>query len=81
MAVTGCLQDDKLLCVILDSIRREQASPEERRLALVRAGLIAQAYGPLDSITEAVFGSLTDKFENNDELSLSGGSRSDKAAH
>jgi hypothetical protein len=59
-AVTGFLAEDKLVGVIFEAVKAERANPEERRLAVVRAGLIAQIYGPLDSTTEKIFGSLAD---------------------
>jgi hypothetical protein len=43
MAVTG-RSIDQMVEAIFDSVRRKQGSPEERRSAIVRAGVIAQAY-------------------------------------
>ncbi len=49
---------DRWLNVIMCALKREDGSPEERRIALMRAGRIAEAYFGSDCATmEAVFGS------------------------
>jgi hypothetical protein len=59
LAVTGPLAEDKLVVAIFEAIRREQATPEERRVALVRAGVIAGTYFLGDGLSESVFSSLS----------------------
>jgi hypothetical protein len=69
MAVTGqgC---DRLVDAILNAVRGEQGSPEERRSAVVRAGVIAQAYQG-DLLVNDLFSFNGDRaFHNNDDLHL-----------
>lgn len=48
---------DKLVESLFAAVRRSDATPEERRLALVRAGLIAQAYNFSEpELMESIFG-------------------------
>ena len=58
---------------IFAAVNREQASPEERRLALVRAGVVASAYQG-DSLVDTVFASASDSFlHQNGDLNLGRG--------
>lgn len=57
-AVTGPLAEDKLVVAVFEAIRREEATPEERRVALVRAGVIAGTYFVGDGLSDTVFGQL-----------------------
>ena len=51
---------DEWFKVIVNALKTKQAHPDERRLALVRAGLIAQAYSGSNNTTlTEVFGSNT----------------------
>jgi hypothetical protein len=61
---------DALVNAILAAVNREQASPEERRMAIVRAGIIAQSYQG-DSLVDVVFASTSSGlFHENDDLHL-----------
>jgi hypothetical protein len=60
--VTG---KDVLVEAIFEAVSRIEASPEGRRLAVVRAGVIAQAYQG-DALTEEVFGSCADQVLHDD---------------
>jgi hypothetical protein len=60
---------DRLLASIFDAIKKEKASPADRRMAVVRAGLVAQMYADDHSLTDNIFGSL-DQFEDDDNLNL-----------
>jgi hypothetical protein len=52
---------DSLVNKILEAARSESATPHDRHQALIRAGLIAQAYIGADSgLIEQVFGSTAD---------------------
>jgi hypothetical protein len=67
---------DPLVNAIFAAINRRQGTPEERRMALVRAGIIAQAYQG-DSLVDSVFASAgDDALHDNDDLNLRSGSGS-----
>lgn len=48
--------DDPLVSVIFQAMKKEKATPNDRRLAIVRAGLIAQMYADDSKLTEKIFG-------------------------
>jgi hypothetical protein len=78
--VTG-LESDRLVAAIFDAIAREQASPEERRMAVVRAGAIAQLYMG-DVLTEMIFGSAPEGvLQNDNRLDLAPRVGANTAAH
>jgi hypothetical protein len=71
--MTGQLTRDPLVDAIFAAIKQEQCSPGERRLALVRAGLIAQAYQFQDEVLmDSVFASASGDraLHDNDDLHL-----------
>jgi hypothetical protein len=63
------MNQDRLTTVIFEAVKREPATAEERRRAIVRAGLIAQAYICELELTNAVLGSQ-DVLDNNRDLDL-----------
>ncbi len=77
--MTG-IGNDRVVAAIFEAVACIDVSPEQRRIAVVRAGLIAQAYQG-DSLAEDVFGSSSDEFHNNDDLNLRRGSSADASAH
>jgi hypothetical protein len=70
---------DKWFKIIVDALKKHEAHPDERRVALVRAGQIAQAYfGCSESTLAEVFGSTTDGMLQNgsdDEIVANGTAR------
>ena len=51
------MTNDKLVKAVFEALKQETASPEDRRIAICRAGQIAQAYmGANDELLESVFG-------------------------
>ncbi len=57
---------DPLVSAIFAAINREQGSPEERRMACVRAGVIAQAYQG-DLLVDTLFASTPDSLLHKDD--------------
>jgi len=51
------IQKDVLVNAIFDAVSKMDASPDDRRLAIIRASQIAQAYnGECESLIASVFG-------------------------
>jgi hypothetical protein len=67
------MKGDILVNTIFDAIRKTEASPDERRIAVIRAGLIAQTYAEGDTLTEQVFASCHESLQKNDNLNLRSG--------
>jgi hypothetical protein len=69
--------DDKLVSAIFDAIKKEKASPVERRFAVIRAGQIAQAYlGVHEELLESVFGFPDGPFKDHVNSDAHSGDRS-----
>jgi hypothetical protein len=67
------LQQDELVLAIFEAMKHAEATPHQRKGAIIRAGMIAQAYNDTGELIEKVFGSssrqgLNDK-KNLDTLS------------
>jgi hypothetical protein len=66
MSFHGVTDNDGLVTVIFDALKKEAVSPQDRRHAIIRAGQIAEAYlGANAELLESVFGSAANRsFEN-----------------
>lgn len=66
------ISNDHLVSKIFDAVNKVSVSREEKRRAIIRAGLIAQAYNVADEATlESVFGPLAidlDEDKNSDSI-------------
>jgi hypothetical protein len=60
------MKQNELVNLIFDATRKAEATPQQRKSAVIRAGLVAQAYNDSDCIEE-MFSSLTDGFNNEEK--------------
>ena len=68
------MEQDKLVNAIFTAIRNQQASPRERLNAVIRAGLICQAYAGWsgeNTVDEILFSLSSNSFENDKDLLVS----------
>jgi hypothetical protein len=60
------MKQNQLVDVVFSAIRKADATPQQRKSAVIRAGLIAQAYNDSDCIEE-IFSPLPESLNNHEE--------------